>query len=76
MICRAGYEVVNIDSTIIAEQPKLSPHIPEMRRILAALVGAEVNQINIKAKTSERLGAVGREECVVATVTVLLSTAT
>ncbi|MBA4740924.1 MAG: 2-C-methyl-D-erythritol 2,4-cyclodiphosphate synthase [Burkholderiales bacterium] len=76
MICRAGYEVVNIDSTIIAEQPKLSPHIPEMRRILAALVGAEVDQINIKAKTSERLGAVGREECVVATVTVLLSTGT
>ena len=76
MICRAGYEVVNIDSTIIAEQPKLSPHIPEMRRILAALVGAEVDQRNMQAKTSERLGAVGREECVVATVTVLLSTGT
>ena len=73
MMCNAGYEVVNVDSTIIAEQPKLSPHIPEMRRVLAALVGAEVDQINIKAKTSERLGTIGREECVVATVTVLLS---
>ena len=69
----AGYEVVNIDSTIIAERPKLSPYIPEMRRVLSGLVGAKVDQVNVKAKTSERLGAIGREECVVATVTVLLS---
>jgi 2-C-methyl-D-erythritol 2,4-cyclodiphosphate synthase len=69
----AGYEVVNIDSTIIAERPKLSPYIPEMRRVLSDLVGAKVDQVNVKAKTSERLGAIGREECVVATVTVLLS---
>jgi 2-C-methyl-D-erythritol 2,4-cyclodiphosphate synthase len=68
-----GYEVVNIDSTIIAERPKLSPYIPEMRRVLSDLVGAKVDQVNVKAKTSERLGAIGREECVVATVTVLLS---
>ena len=69
----AGYEVVNIDSKIIAERPKLSPYIPEMRRVLSDLVGAKVDQVNVKAKTSERLGAIGREECVVATVTVLLS---
>lgn len=69
----AGYEVVNIDSTIIAERPKLSPYIPEMRRVLSDLVGAKVDQVNVKAKTSERLGVIGREECVVATVTVLLS---
>jgi 2-C-methyl-D-erythritol 2,4-cyclodiphosphate synthase len=64
---------VNIDSTIIAERPKLLPFIPEMRHVLSDLVGVKVDQVNIKAKTSERLGAIGREECVVATVTVLLS---
>ncbi|MDA0359472.1 MAG: 2-C-methyl-D-erythritol 2,4-cyclodiphosphate synthase [Proteobacteria bacterium] len=73
LIIGAGYQVVNIDSTIIAEQPKLLPFIPEMRDVLSDLVGIKVDQINIKAKTSERLGAIGREECVVATVTVLLS---
>ena len=73
LIIGAGYQVVNIDSTIIAEQPKLLPFIPEMRDVLSDLVGVKVDQVNIKAKTSERLGAIGREECVVATVTVLLS---
>lgn len=73
LISEAGYQVVNIDSTIIAERPKLLPFIPEMRDVLSDLVGVKVDQVNIKAKTSERLGAIGREECVVATVTVLLS---
>ena len=73
LISGAGYQVVNIDSTIIAERPKLLPFIPEMRDVLSDLVGVKVDQVNIKAKTSERLGAIGREECVVATVTVLLS---
>ena len=73
LISGAGYQVVNIDSTIIAERPKLLPFIPKMRDVLSDLVGVKVDQVNIKAKTSERLGAIGREECVVATVTVLLS---
>jgi len=73
LISGAGYQVVNIDSSIIAERPKLLPFIPEMRDVLSDLVGVKVDQVNIKAKTSERLGAIGREECVVATVTVLLS---
>ena len=73
LISGAGYQVVNIDSTIIAERPKLLPFIPEMRDVLSDLVRVKVDQVNIKAKTSERLGAIGREECVVATVTVLLS---
>jgi len=73
LISEAGYQVVNIDSTIIAERPKLLPFIPEMRDVLSDLVGVKVDQVNIKAKTSERLRAIGREECVVATVTVLLS---
>ena len=64
---------MNIDSTIIAARPTLLPFIPEMRDVLYDLVGVKVDQVNIKAKTSGRLGAIGREECVVATVTVLLS---
>jgi len=73
LISGAGYQVVNIDATIIAERPKLLPFIAEMRDVLSDLVGVKVDQVNIKAKSSERLGAIGSEECVVATVTVLLS---
>ena len=73
MVCESGYEVVNVDSTVIAERPKLSPYIAHMREVLAELLSVSVDQVNVKAKTSERLGMVGREECIVAMVSVLLS---
>ena len=73
MVCESGYEVVNVDSTVIAELPKLSPYIAHMREVLAELLSVSVDQVNVKAKTSERLGMVGREECIVAMVSVLLS---
>lgn len=57
-----GYEIVNLDATIIAQKPKLSPHIPVMVETLAANMGIETDQINIKATTEERLGFTGREE--------------
>ena len=58
----AGYEVENIDVTVIAQRPKLAPYIPEMRRTLADVLGLDVGQISIKATTEERLGFTGREE--------------
>ena len=62
LIRQEGYEISNLDATIIAQKPKMMPHLPEMRRILAENMGVEVSQINLKATTEERLGFTGREE--------------
>ena len=72
MVGDKKYKLVNMDSTIIAERPKLSPYIPKMRQTLADLLEVGIDCVNVKAKTSEQLGTVGREECIIATVTVLL----
>ena len=58
----AGYDVENIDATVIAQKPKLAPYIPEMRQTLADVLGLDVGRISIKATTEERLGFTGREE--------------
>lgn len=68
-----GYQVVNIDSTIIAQNPKMSPFIPEMNKVIAGLLGIELEQVNVKATTTEKLGFTGREEGVAAEAIVLLS---
>ncbi len=57
-----GYEVGNIDATICAEHPKLNPHIPQMQQTLAEVMGIPVDDVSIKATTTERLGFTGREE--------------
>jgi 2-C-methyl-D-erythritol 2,4-cyclodiphosphate synthase len=57
-----GYRVVNIDSTIIAQAPRMAPHIPAMVANVARLLAIDAVQINIKAKTNERLGFLGRGE--------------
>ncbi len=56
----AGYEIGNIDSTVVAQAPRLALHIPAMRRCIAAAVGVDDAQVNVKAKTAERLGPVGQ----------------
>lgn len=61
-IAECGCHVENIDVTMIAQRPKLSPHIPRMRQNLARVLCIEENQINIKATTEEHLGFSGREE--------------
>ena len=55
----AGWEIGNIDSTVIAQAPKLAPHIPAMCERIAATLGLGVDQVNVKAKTAEKLGPVG-----------------
>ena len=57
-----GYEISNLDATIIAQKPKMMPHLGKMREILAGNMGILVSQINLKATTEERLGFTGREE--------------
>ena len=72
LVAGAGYSVVNMDSTVIAQRPRLSGHIQDMRVILSSDLGIPIDAVNVKAKTSEHVGSVGREECIVATVSVLL----
>ena len=69
---KEGYTVGNIDATIIAQKPKMAPHIPAMRANVARVLGIEENQINIKATTEEHLGFTGREEGISAQAVCLL----
>ena len=62
LVREKGYEVGNIDATICAERPKMNPHIPEMQRVLSEVVGIDIDDISIKATTTEKLGFTGREE--------------
>ena len=59
VVSEAGWTIGNIDSTIIAQAPKMAPHIPAMRARLAEVLGINVGQINVKAKTAEKMGPVG-----------------
>lgn len=67
-----GYRLSNLDCTIIAEQPKMARHIDAMRARIAELLDAELDQVNVKATTSEKLGFVGRGEGITSLAVVLL----
>jgi 2-C-methyl-D-erythritol 2,4-cyclodiphosphate synthase len=67
-----GFEIANIDATILAERPKMAPHIPGMKTRLAEAMKISESQINIKAKTNEGLDAIGRGEAIAAQVIALL----
>lgn len=71
----AGWVVVNIDATVHAQAPKIGPHAPAMVRNVAADLGVEEGAVNIKAKTNEGLGYLGRKEGIAATVAALLARA-
>lgn len=72
IITEKGYGIGNIDATIIAEAPKMAPHIPAMRQNMADALHILPEEINIKATTNETLGAVGRREGIAALASVLL----
>lgn len=67
-----GYKVGNVDATVIAEAPKLNPHIPQMQARIAEILQVDPKAISIKATTSERMGFVGREEGMAAHAVVLI----
>lgn len=69
----AGFEIVNVDSTVIAQAPKLAPHIAAMVAQIAQALGVAPSQVNVKAKTAERLGPVGQELSIEARAVVLLA---
>jgi 2-C-methyl-D-erythritol 2,4-cyclodiphosphate synthase len=67
-----GYRIGNVDTTVVAQAPKLAPHVRAMRENIAADLGCDVGQVSVKATTTERLGFTGRGEGVAAFATVLL----
>jgi 2-C-methyl-D-erythritol 4-phosphate cytidylyltransferase/2-C-methyl-D-erythritol 2,4-cyclodiphosphate synthase len=71
----AGFEIGNIDGTIVAQAPKMAPHIPAMRERLAAALGLTLAQVNVKAKTAERMGPVGEGRAIEARAACLLERA-
>ena len=72
LIATTGYRFVNLDATICAERPKMNPHIPQMQQCLAHIIGTDLDNIIIKATTTERLGFTGREEGISAYAVVLI----
>lgn len=72
MLSRHGFQVVNVDGTIIAQRPKLSPYIPAMRKNIASVLSIEENRVNLKATTEEGLGFTGSGEGIAAQSVALL----
>lgn len=72
LVLEKGYEIVNIDCTISAQQPKLKPYIPEMERTMASVLEINEDCISVKATTTEKLGFEGREEGISVNAVVLL----
>ena len=73
LVKEKGYKVINIDSTVCLEKPKISPFTQDMRNAISAIVETEPDNVTIKATTTEKLGFTGREEGIVAMAVVLLS---
>ena len=73
LIASKGYRLGNIDCTVCAEQPKLNPHVEAMKQCLAQVMGTDVDNISIKATTTERLGFTGRQEGISAYAVALIS---
>lgn len=72
LIATKGYRLGNVDCTVCAERPKLNPHVEEMKRCLAEVMETDVDNISIKATTTEKLGFTGREEGISAYAVVLI----
>lgn len=72
LIRQRGYSVVNVDSTLCLEAPRISPHIKNMQEVIASLIGVASDDVSVKATTTEKMGFAGREEGLMAMATVLL----
>jgi 2-C-methyl-D-erythritol 2,4-cyclodiphosphate synthase len=72
-LAAAGWRIVNVDATINAERPKMAPHIPRMAARIADDLGISADRVNVKAKTAEKLGFVGREEGISAEAVALIA---
>lgn len=72
LLTASGYRIGNIDSTIVAQHPKMAPFIPQMRQNIARSLGIDINQVSIKATTTEHLGFEGRKEGISAQAVALI----
>ena len=72
LISNLGYSIVNIDSTLCLQSPKIKEYVPQMQQAIAGILSLQVTDVSIKATTTEKMGFVGREEGLVAYATVLL----
>jgi 2-C-methyl-D-erythritol 2,4-cyclodiphosphate synthase len=72
LAAEAGGRIVNVDSTLIAEAPKIAPHVPEMEANLARALGIEPGRVSVKATTNEGLGTIGRGEGIAAMAVALV----
>lgn len=72
LVSKKGYKIGNIDATIVAEQPKINPHVETMQSVIAGILSVEPNQISIKATTNEKMGFTGRQEGILALATALV----
>jgi 2-C-methyl-D-erythritol 2,4-cyclodiphosphate synthase len=72
LIKQRGYKIVNIDSTLCLERPKIKTYVEEMRKVISGILNISIEDISIKATTTEKMGFVGREEGVVAYASALL----
>lgn len=72
LVWSKGYEVVNVDTSICLEKPKIKPYIPQMQVVIASILKIKRDDVGIKATTTEKMGFVGREEGIAALATVLL----
>ena len=72
MMCKDGYKIVNVDSLIIIERPKMAPYIDEMRKNIAEALHTDIKNINVKATCSEKMGFIGRGEGAVAQAVCLI----
>ena len=75
LVSAAGYRPLNVDATVIAEKPRLAPHLEKMAARIADLLGLERSRVNVKATSTDRMGAIGRGEGIGATAVALLEEA-
>ena len=73
LVRAAGYVVANVDAVIVAERPRLAPHIPAMRANLAQALGIEIAAVSVKGKTNEQVDALGRNEAIAVHAVALLA---
>ncbi len=72
LIKKAGYGIVNIDSTLCLQSPKIKDYVPQMQQVIAQILSLQITDVSIKATTTEKMGFVGREEGLVAYASILL----
>jgi 2-C-methyl-D-erythritol 2,4-cyclodiphosphate synthase len=72
LVKKENYKIINIDSTICLEEPKIRPHVSQMQKVIAEIIDVPVGDVSIKATTTEKMGFIGREEGIAAYATVLL----